>query len=61
MTARRFAHKEGDPKRQERWKVLGGAVVGGLAFNAAENKYRVFTEEKLERKIEKAENHFLKE
>lgn len=52
MTARRFAHKEGDEKMSRNWKTIGGAVVGAAAFNAAENRYRVYTEEKYERKKE---------
>lgn len=46
MTARRFA--TGDENRK--WKVLGGAVAGAAATNVAENWYRVYTEEKHERR-----------
>lgn len=52
MTARRFAHKDGDEKKRLNWKTWGGAVVGAGLFNVAENHYRVYTEEKIERKAE---------
>ncbi|KAK3720805.1 hypothetical protein LTR37_003468 [Vermiconidia calcicola] len=55
MTARRFAYKHGDAKDKQRWKALGGAAAGATAFNLAENRYRVFTEEKeVRRKEERA-------
>lgn len=46
MTARHFANGE----ENRRWKVLGGAVAGAAATNVAENWYRVYTEEKHERR-----------
>lgn len=52
ITARSFAHKEGDEKNKKNLKTLGGLVVGAAAFNSAENHYRVFTEEKQERRKE---------
>ena len=52
MTARRFAHKEGDEEKHKNMKTLGGAVAGAGLFNMVENHYRVFTEEKTERKEE---------
>ncbi|KAK5171983.1 uncharacterized protein LTR77_003620 [Saxophila tyrrhenica] len=52
MTARRFAHTEGDEKNMKNVKTVGGLVAGAAAFNAAENRYRLFTEEKQERKRE---------
>lgn len=45
MTARHFAGRE-----NRNWKVLGGAVAGAAATNAAENWYRVRSEERRERK-----------
>ena len=47
MTARRFGPTGEDYKR---WRTIGGAVAGAVAFNAAENHYRVYTEEREERK-----------
>ena len=35
---------------ESRWKTAAGAVAGGIAFNAAENWIRVYTEEKAERR-----------
>lgn len=46
MTARHFANGEENRK----WKVLGGAVAGAAATNFAENYYRIYTEEKHERR-----------
>lgn len=45
MTARHFAGRE-----NRNWKVLGGAVAGAAATNAAENWYRVRSEERRERR-----------
>ena len=56
MTARRFGgydHYTDEDRKKNKWKTLGGAVVGAAAFNAAENQYRVYTEEKHERNEEK--------
>lgn len=53
ITARRFA---GDEKRKE--KMAGAALLGAVTFNAAENWYRVYTEEKIEKKESKWENKF---
>ena len=52
ITARSFAHREGDEKQKKNLKTLGGALVGAAAFNTAENHYHVFTAEKQERKKE---------
>lgn len=48
MTARRFG---GDEKKG--WKTLGGAAVGAVGANAAENWFRLYTEEKEEREVKK--------
>ena len=45
LTAKYFA---GDEKKN--WKIAGGAIAGGTAFNLAENKYRLYTEEREEEK-----------
>ncbi|KAH9830384.1 hypothetical protein Tdes44962_MAKER09040 [Teratosphaeria destructans] len=51
ITARRFGGEE-----NHRWKALGGAVIGAAAFNAIENQYRIYTEEKMEMRGEREEN-----
>lgn len=41
-----------DPKEEKmkkRLALVGGAVVGAAGFNAAENRFRVFTEDRVER------------
>ncbi|RMY72565.1 hypothetical protein D0864_10398 [Hortaea werneckii] len=42
LTARHFA----EDNKNRKWKTLGAAVAGGAAFNAAENRYRVYTEDR---------------
>lgn len=53
MTARRFGGAE-----HSKTKMLAGAAVGAASFNAAENAFRVFTEERTERKEAKWEQKF---
>lgn len=48
MTARRFGGEE-----KKGWKTLGGAAVGAVGANAAENWFRLYTEEKEEREERK--------
>jgi len=50
MTARRFGGEENNKA-----KVLAGTAIGAAGLNAAENWYRVYTEERAERKAEKRE------
>jgi len=50
MTARRFGGEENNKA-----KVLAGTAIGAAALNAGENWYRIFTEERAERKAEKKE------
>lgn len=50
ITARRFG---GSEKRG--LKIIGGAVAGAAVVNAAENWFRIYTEEREERKEEKEE------
>jgi len=50
MTARRFGGEENNKA-----KVLAGTALGAAGLNAAENWYRVYTEERAERKAEKQE------
>ncbi|TKA22063.1 hypothetical protein B0A50_08443 [Salinomyces thailandicus] len=42
LTARHFAEED----KHKKWKTLGAAVAGGAAANAAENRYRMYTEER---------------
>ncbi|KAF2767629.1 hypothetical protein EJ03DRAFT_337480 [Teratosphaeria nubilosa] len=51
ITARSFAGQE-----NHRWKTLGSAVLGAAAFNAIENRYRIYTEEKMEMRGEREED-----
>lgn len=51
ITARSFTNDE-----NKRWKVAGGAIAGATAFNLAENKYRLYTEEKEEQREKREGN-----
>jgi hypothetical protein len=51
ITARRFEKNHyGAPREQrdskEQWKTVGGAVIGGVLANAAEERYRRWSEKK---------------
>lgn len=48
ITARRFGDRDHFARSDgsDKWKTIGGALVGGLAANAAENKWRKYSEEK---------------
>lgn len=48
ITARQFGGQE-----NKGWKVAGGAIAGAAALNLAENKYRLYTEEKDEEREKK--------
>lgn len=48
MTARDFGGQ-----KNKKWKMVGGAIAGAAATNAADNWYRLYVEEKQERKERK--------
>lgn len=50
MTARRFGGEE-----NRKAKVVAATAIGAAGFNAAENWYRIYTEERAERKEERRE------
>lgn len=50
ITARSFAGAE-----NKKWKIAGGALVGAAGLNAAENHFRLYTEEKEEKREQRGE------
>ena len=56
ITARRFG---GDERKG--LKMLGGAAVGAIGFNAAENWFRIYTEEREEKEVKKDKRKLARE